>query len=1616
MYYFGSYLGSGLISYAADEQNGNTNISNVTFEAYFKGDNDQKVYSKEADITSELTLYLAIGVKEGTLKNFKIDFENTNFKLRDGRTKIEATQINATETKEISLPIVAKNDSTFNLDLLNMENKIKITGKYISNNNETTDLNTEKTVSIKWNSSNLTSMTEEERKETKVLTAEIITNKTYTIGETQKRLIQVKVTSGIKNNIYPIEKTIITVNPLEAGEISESEFTNGTKLTAEEVNVATYSTKATNGKDGSTNFGKAEENKLGSWQYNSETGITTITINNNKDESNNVAWAKNAVDEFVVTYIYNEESVKNTKAFRTVAENNLKLYTDEGEHKKTTEYWETNTEKAMPIELNIQAPESLSKKYISTGKDFKETLTLNISTTKLEKNLFVVSSMDRLNISDEDETKVKPSTTYKTTYINKEDFMNILGENGEVDILNMSTEEELGKITKDSVDTNNEAMLSFTYPSNVSLIGIQLSNPVKEGKLNIENSKTLNIANVTEYTSNIDKIEKLTLSSLAAIQNIDEKDPVYDTDAQIKEITLTNPETNVELGVDLGQDKTTLPVGTKNTVGFTVSLKTSGENDKLYNNPTVQIKLPEEAKEVAIVKDSEDLAHANGLEFEGWKVNGNTIEIKLKGNQAQTSNYDGQDTTITFSAEFSTQKLLPTITRNIDLTVTNGEEQKTNSKQVTFSADKGILLANSISNYNGTEPSISAFKNEEKSGLLNSASDKAITATGEATIINNTGNKLENTEIIGKGNIKVAMEGATIAYTKDQEVTQNSNWNITEYAQDVTGYKITIPTIENAKTVKFTYELTIPANLGANKTIELQYTVYSGTEEIASPKILLLTEQNVKLELNVEPTVKDGETVYEEDELVYKIKIKNTGETIARNVKISNIIPEGTTLVGQNQTEWTIERLGIGESIIKEIRVKVNSLQEGETEKTITNTTTVKADYLEENLQNKIVNKVKKSDIKIETVSKYGTQFYAGDVISHGVKITNTTENVLENVTVKMNIPEGTTYYNRSQDKEFDELQYNWDEEKELATWNLKKLGINESITLNLQTVANELDNNSIEKKLIYNFEIDYDGDNKVVKSVYNGNIVKPNLDLKLEASKENVKVGENITYELDIKNTTDYITSADINLELSDGLVIKSVETTEDDEKIQENIYEANKVSLSKNIKAQSNIKITIVANVTDTFKKGDIIKADAKVDVYGRNNDGLKESIETVFTKEITVNSSVSVDAEYPEAPNPIEPDPEIPLNPDNPENPDNPDNPTPTPTPDPKPTNPDDPDTPVEKIYTISGVAWLDENENGQKESSERLLKGILVKIKQINKDKVAEYLKDDNGEDLTAITNNNGEYVFKNLEPGQYILEFKYNTKTYKLTQVANKDSIPYESKTSEGTTVKTDTITIKNSNIGNIDIGLVLNSTFDLELNKYITRAVVQNNAGTTEYKYNNEQLAKLEIKAKQMASSTVFIEYVIEVKNNGAVPGSAQVIADYLPKELKFSSEMNTDWYQGTDGNLYTEKLKDVTIEPGETKQVSLILTKAMTENNTGTFVNAAEIYEDKNDFGLVDTNSTPANQEEKENDYSTAEIMISTATGSPAMYIGIIMACMLILGGGVYMINKKVINGKKSI
>jgi uncharacterized repeat protein (TIGR01451 family) len=1589
-------LGSGLISYAADEQN------QITFNAQILDSEGKEV--KEADITSELNLRLSIAVKEGNLKNVNLDLSNCNFKLKD---ESEIDQINAGETKELDFKIVARNDDQFKLDLLNMESKIKLTGTY-SNDNKTEEVNKEKTVSVRWNAQELYNMDDETRKATKVLENEIITNKTYTIDGEEKRVVQVKIKSGIKDNIYPIEKTQITANPLESGKKEEGKFVAENELKAEKVEVAAYSTMATNGKDGSINFGTVEENKLGSWQYDSESGKITITVNNSKDENNCVAWAKNAVDEFVVTYIYNEESVKNVDMIETTVESNLKLYVDENGLNKTSSK-STNAEKDMLLELDIQAPESLSKRNIQKGESFAEAWTLNISNTQIGENILAVSELDKLNITNSED--IKPVTHYNATYINKEDFINILGENGEIVILNMPTGEELGKITKESTIENNDKILGISYSENASQIGVQISKPVKAGKLSIASRKTLNISSVEEYVSKIDKIDSLTINAIAGIQKAGEEDFIYSTETISKQISLVSPKSNAELGINLGKDKETLPVGEENKVDFTVTLHTSKETDKLFNNPTVQIELPEQAKEASIVENTEGISNANGLELNGITINNNIIEVKLTGNQGEYVDYNGQDTTITFSANLKTPELQPTTTGDIKLTVVNGEEKIEDSKQVIFSAEKGIILANSISNYNGEEPEILAIKENSKTGLL--SEEKSAIAQVKGTIINNTEKDVENVVVVGnfagEGSTitpilkeQIAVENATVEYSADGQTWEAYN---AEKASTYKNYKITFAKLADKSITTFTYKIEIPENLGANKSMNSTYAIKIEDKAQKAATITLETPQKIEIEVSAKAI---SDTIYEEQEVTFTVDVTNKSNVTAKNVSLEASLPEELGLVSKPEN-FDIEA---GKTVTKTITAKVKALPEETKQKDIT--TTIKAIPNGKEDQAKTVevkNVVKQALIKatIEDAYSDGAEFiYEGGQLGYKTTITNVSDETLTNVVITSKLPEGTKL---NENEELSAILFEGDTENVYDRKIIKegilpvekennelefKIGTiqpNQGAEIILYLIETEkLSEGIFEKEISYKATIDTDQIKNYVIQKTN-NVVKPKIDFDVisknltDATRNKyVKAGDILGYTAKIKNSTKYAQTIIFNNNIIEGLSCDEVKVVLDGKELSE---EDNGIKYFKTKGDKYTVRINLREEQELTISWSGVVLAEGEEDSTIKSISTLNASVPPrsawESSKDINIGEKTieyilkGTKADEPDKPGTDEP-------------------------------GTDKPDTPTDKTYSISGTAWLDENEDGIKDEKEKLLKGILVKIKQINEDNVAEYLKGEDGKEITAITDNDGKYEFKELKAGKYIIEFEYNTKTYKLTPVTNKDSVPTAPTTSEGTTVKTDTLNVTNENIENINIGLVLNSKFDLELNKYITKVTVQNNSGTTEYNYNNEQLAKVEIKAKQMASSTVLVEYQIEVKNNGAVPGTATVIADYLPKGLKFNSEMNTNWYQGTDGNLYTEELKDIMLEPGESKQVKLVLTKAMTSNSTGTFTNAAEIYEDKNDFGLIDTNSTPANKEQKENDYSTAELIISTATGSPMMYIGIIITSMLILGGGIYLINKKVI------
>ena len=454
----------------------------------------------------------------------------------------------------------------------------------------------------------------------------------------------------------------------------------------------------------------------------------------------------------------------------------------------------------------------------------------------------------------------------------------------------------------------------------------------------------------------------------------------------------------------------------------------------------------------------------------------------------------------------------------------------------------------------------------------------------------------------------------------------------------------------------------------------------------------------------------------------------------------------------------------------------------------------------------------------------------------------------------------------------------------------------------------------------------------------------------------------------------------------------------------IEANIYDY----LPEGIIAQSVILDNTKLEAGDVVVEGYMLggKEIATLEISGYVDDSKISSNE--ITNNLTVTtiagSSTSNDITYTilNSEKPEEPD-----NPDNPNEP-NPDNPN-------EPDNPDNPNNPSgDGRYTISGVAWIDDNKDGRRDSSENTLSGIRVRV--INVD---EGVYVDN---INVTTSQNGTYEI-NVNQGNYILVFEYNTELYRLTEYKKEGISESENSDviSKNVTVDgensvlgaTDIISVSSSNIENIDIGLVQASTFDLELNKYISQIVVETNKKTSSYTYNNATLAKVEIPSKELRGATITIRYTIQVTNTGDVTGYAQNIVDNLPSDLEFDSKLNSGWSQA-NGSLYNNSLSNTAIMPGQTRNIDLVLVKRVTDSNTGTIINVAELQTASNTLGLRDIDSIAGNNNSAEDDYGKAEVIISIGTGLIILYISISVLILVIIGTSVYLINKKVIKKDK--
>lgn len=639
---------------------------------------------------------------------------------------------------------------------------------------------------------------------------------------------------------------------------------------------------------------------------------------------------------------------------------------------------------------------------------------------------------------------------------------------------------------------------------------------------------------------------------------------------------------------------------------------------------------------------------------------------------------------------------------------------------------------------------------------------------------------------------------------------------------------------------------------------------------------------------------------------------------------------------------------------------------------------------------------VEDAEITIEENCELNTEKYVqeGQTLSFGIGIVNLSE---QDKTIKVQkiLPEGLKYksaYIIQLDEETYEekgrIYAEYDNSTRLISFEEQTLSSSDSISIAILVEVEDLVD-LYEKEITTNTSV-YIGNEEVAKSdEINFTVVRPHYTLELQATNTNSRINAEdvIEYYININNIGKTLVS---NINITQFLPKEFV--------LVDASYVVSGITEHLHKNSDGNINLISMVDVGSTLQiivrvKVGKVSEDTDVVIYvTANGTGLDTEISNFITQTIEKSEDSNTN--------------------NNNNNPGDNGN-----------SNNGNTGTNIERTYKIAGTAWLDRNENGIRENDENFIPNIMVIAINANTGEIA---KDSvTGENIQASTGTDGKYLLTNLKPGNYLIIFKYDTVAYSATtyqiqggsELNNSDAI--EKQVSENGEVSlagvTNTLNI-NSTLSNIDIGLIEKAKFDLKLEKAIKQITIQNGEGVKVHNYDYSKFAKVEVTAKQMKNTTAVIEYAITITNEGNVPGYAKQIVDYKPGDLTFNSDLNSNWYLGNDGNVYTDELEKTIINPGETKEIKLVLTKKMTEASSTMLNNRAEIKESSNELGVVDRDSTPGNEAQGEDDIGLADVIITIRTGEPVFYILITIVSLMILAIGTYLIQNKVTKKKEEV
>lgn len=1636
-----STVGSNLGAVFATEsklksQNSKTQHQNIEFNAYFeKGE-----YEAVKNVEKENKVVAKISVKNaGYLKNARVDFANSNFKIlknvnSDKIAKIEnnsivLNQIDNGENVELELPFAFETKNVISKEQLNKISSAILTGTYIDEKGKECKIRKEIELNLKWT-----------LETNSILQAEITKYVPYNVNGQKGLIMQVAVKSNLENNVLPIKENKI--------EISVPEI-NG--IIPEEVTV--YN------KQNTENFTS---------NYDEENKKVVIEARNEENENKEIYFDNNKLNEFVITYKFPEVAVVESANITMNASSNITVYSyDEKILPAAFAKEYTLTQKIGDIvDYKVETVQNISKGYIYANYDREE----KINTTYIEKvtsNIAMPELVDGVKLSavtDKyviDTNEYTANTIYKTLKVEKEAWLKVLGEEGSIKVITQDNEVVINKTTE-----------AQTIELNAPTAIIETTKPQNDGELVFNFEKEI-LGNTNYSKAQVKNIQMLKQEVVGTAINGNE---TIVEKAQSIQIDLVEPQTTAGLEISNNNLST---VVVNEDVEFKVILNTNSIFNKLYKNPTIVIDLPEYIENINI--KNIQLPFETELKIASYNVTNNNgrkqIVAHLTGTQTTYSiDAISGGANLVITADITVNNLTPNKTENVKMFVSNENEQIKVNKEINFIAPTGIVTVNKIENYSAGASLMALTENKEAVLEVQTVEQNA---KAEIQVINNYSNKINNVRILGRTLMQGAsdidsseslentfdapmtspintngFENASIYYSENGSATQDlqapeNGWQaeIQDYSK-VKSYLIVLNNYEMniGDSIKFNYDVQVPANLGYSEETNSLYTVYFDnvkeeqtiSDRAKANKVKLYTGDAPDLQVELKSNSEENSIVREGQYVKFTANIKNTGSVDAENVKLNITAPNGkiyTYMEGYKvlftedvskienpetqlayeyitkHTEYKEEEqfFGYEESENKEKSIAVGRIPAGQTKEveyelridkleehlnnlyvqdgkrvgteiTIKNITRVMADKLQkEVVSNEYKLNIEKGSMTIETrANKFSSYtLIKGDELEYTAVVKANNSEDLENLVVRAKVPNGLEIKDAKIEARTipnNEITYSKRIEGNDIIFTINNLSKGNYIECVILAKVNDAQG-------VIEFSVtgEANGTGIHYSNTTKNEVSKVELAFKQNAPASGyVKEKEQITFTYDLENNSNvYVRNINFKNIIPEGMKIVNAKVVKTGYELDitrnvtnENMLETKINSLNKNEKIT--VKVTMEAGLLpDGVKEKEIINyAVISGDMFEKiTSNSVKAIVE--YNKE--VHDLVDKPSDEPQK----------------------------------------------EGRYIISGTAWVDSNSNGQRDEEEQILPGIEVRLLNKNTNEIVKDI--DSGADKVTQTSSNGEYRFTNLPKGEYIVVFVYNYAKYDLTSYrvngvqnsVNSDFINTNMNINgkEQTVAISDLINIDKENARNIDIGLIESDKSDLRLDKYISKITLTYGNTVKTYDYENAKLAKVEIPAKELSNATVIIDYKIVVTNEGAKANYVKKVVDYIPKDMKFNSELNRDWYESTNGDLYNSSLSNTKLESGKSAELTLTLTRKMTDKNVGIVNNNAELYEVYNEEGSVDIDSTPANKVNGEDDMSAADVVISVKTGDVVIYTAIISVIICTaLGVSIYYIRKFVL------